>query len=433
MRDTLRWIKFTRDNIHQFNPVVKDGQYYINNKLVVFEDEINDILLNLYGNPLTGLVGRDKFYDTVKDKYYGISKARVNEFLKANQNHQLHTIPKKVKASQPIVANGPRKLFMMDLIILRENSPQVLRNDEDVDNSKITDVILTCIDVFSKFAYAVKLPNKTAGQIVKHARKILTADKPRMIQTDNGPEFVNNMFTDMLNELNIRHKRGKAYLPKQQSQIERFNGTLKKLISRFKTQYNVNTIRPQYLKMLVQNYNNNIHSSTRARPVELHNNKELIKEAFTNLSDRASDIIHDVKDLRPGDKVRVNLSLIKDVRKFRQLKRYAYLRHWTQEVYVIERVIRGNYRRASRYIVEGFDEPINRVDLLKVGDEIINENLEEGEYVVHYIVDDRGRGNNKMYKVRWYGYGPEDDSWIYARDLKTTRFENAIEEYRRKS
>jgi len=60
--------------------------------------------------------------------------------------------------------------------------------------------LLTCIDVFTKQAWAIPLCRKTGREVTAAFRKILAmSDRcPRMLQTDKGTEFLNAMFQRML-------------------------------------------------------------------------------------------------------------------------------------------------------------------------------------------------------------------------------------------
>ncbi|KAJ7050205.1 hypothetical protein C8F01DRAFT_947778, partial [Mycena amicta] len=48
---------------------------------------------------------------------------------------------------------------------------------------------------------------------------------------------------------------------------------------------------------------------------------------------------------------------------------------------------------------------------------VVTPDGQEPEYLVDRIVDERTRYNKRQLKVRWYGYGPEDDDWINADEL----------------
>jgi hypothetical protein len=39
------------------------------------------------------------------------------------------------------------------------------------------------------------------------------------------------------------------------------------------------------------------------------------------------------------------------------------------------------------------------------------------EWLIESIVDERRQGRQMQYRVRWLGYGPEEDCWLPAHDL----------------
>jgi hypothetical protein len=47
---------------------------------------------------------------------------------------------------------------------------------------------------------------------------------------------------------------------------------------------------------------------------------------------------------------------------------------------------------------------------------IVTEDGQE-EWLIDSIVEERIRGRKMQYRVRWFGYGPEDDSWLPAHEL----------------
>ena len=52
--------------------------------------------------------------------------------------------------------------------------------------------ILTCIDAFSKYAWAIPLKNKNSESVKDAFEKIFKERKPKKIQTDLGKEFHNS-------------------------------------------------------------------------------------------------------------------------------------------------------------------------------------------------------------------------------------------------
>ena len=64
--------------------------------------------------------------------------------------------------------------------------------------------VLTAIDAFSKFAYAIPLKRKTAKDVLKALQTIIKDIKPKKIQTDRGLEFVNQTISDWAKSNGIR-------------------------------------------------------------------------------------------------------------------------------------------------------------------------------------------------------------------------------------
>ena len=55
--------------------------------------------------------------------------------------------------------------------------------------------ILTCIDVLSKYAWAIPLKNKSGTSLVNAFKQIFESGrKPEKLQTDKGSEFTNKVF-----------------------------------------------------------------------------------------------------------------------------------------------------------------------------------------------------------------------------------------------
>ena len=65
--------------------------------------------------------------------------------------------------------------------------------------------LLTCIDVFSKYAWVVPMKSKDGKSSLDAFRKILTESKrkPEKLQSDAGKEFFNSYFKTFLKKENI--------------------------------------------------------------------------------------------------------------------------------------------------------------------------------------------------------------------------------------
>jgi transposase InsO family protein len=60
---------------------------------------------------------------------------------------------------------------------------------------------------------------------------ILKSQKPRLLQTDNGSEFIAGPFQALLRKYQVKHITGLAGRAFSQGSIERWNGTIKSIES----------------------------------------------------------------------------------------------------------------------------------------------------------------------------------------------------------
>ena len=89
--------------------------------------------------------------------------------------------------------------------------------------------LLTVIDVFSKYAWAIPIKNKSAEEVTKAMDTILTEERhPQNIQADQGTEFFNSSFSQLLKKYKIHLYYTFSNL--KASIIERFNRTLKSMM-----------------------------------------------------------------------------------------------------------------------------------------------------------------------------------------------------------
>ena len=97
--------------------------------------------------------------------------------------------------------------------------------------------LLTCINVFSKFAWVVPLKNKTGESLVNGFQSNLDlGQSPEELQTDKGIEFLKRNFQSFLKENNIHFFTTNSEL--KASVVERFNRTLKTCLWKYFTAKN---------------------------------------------------------------------------------------------------------------------------------------------------------------------------------------------------
>ena len=95
--------------------------------------------------------------------------------------------------------------------------------------------VLVVTDMFSSFTILRPLKTKTALEISHNLYEIFcTFGPPRLLQSDNGDEFLNKLTTELTNAFKITHRTITAYNPRSAGKVERHVGiasaTLKKLL-----------------------------------------------------------------------------------------------------------------------------------------------------------------------------------------------------------
>jgi len=228
---------------------VKDNKIYHKGLELVAQEDINDKLQELYDDPNLGLgFGIASFYHVVINKYIGIKRDDIEEFLKNQTVYQLTKEPHK-GVNKPILSSFPNERWAIDLVDMNPYK----------DENGGYRYILTCIDYFSKYVWAEALKNNTSETVSDAMDRIAKKANtyPKIIQSDNGSEF-KGAFDDWTKEHKIDHVKTLSYSPKSNGLIKNFNKHLRKLI----------TIRYNSLDYL-NNKNNHDNSTTKYTPAEL--------------------------------------------------------------------------------------------------------------------------------------------------------------------
>ena len=187
--------------------------------------------------------------------------------------------------------------------------------------------LLTCIDVFSKFAWVVPLKNKTGESPVNGFQSILDLGRsPEKLQTDKGTEFFNRNFQSFPKERNIRFFTTNSEL--KASVAERFNHTLKTRMWKYFTSKNT-LVYIDILQDIVHGYNNSYHRSIGQSPasVSLLNVGQVRRKLYGNSWAKP---IRELK-FKLSDQVRISKS--------RCTFKNGYLPSRTQEIFTVTKII----------------------------------------------------------------------------------------------
>lgn len=218
--------------------------------------------------------------------------------------------------------------------------------------------ILTVVDLFSKYVYLEALTSKKQLHVEAAMQRILDAlardglPKPSIMQADNAKEFksTKSWFADR--DITLIHSD--AYSPNSQGQVERMNGTVKKLLTKFRIQYQTNNW-PKLLPLIANNINTSISETTGYTPYQLHvvRDQENSTDAALHIKKNAVKLLERrgiqnygevQRGLKSGDCVRlsqqalINKSLITTDK--RPTKKTDLFFNWTEKIYHVNQVVK---------------------------------------------------------------------------------------------
>ena len=182
--------------------------------------------------------------------------------------------------------------------------------------------ILTVIDIFTKYAWAIPLNNKSGLSKTNGFKKVLgESRKPEKIWVDRGSEFYNKTFKFLLKEYET--KLYSTYSDLKAVFIERFNRTLLHIINK-PMFINGDGNWINILNDAVKTYNNNIHSTINMTPVDASNNPDKVKYSLI------------YRNIKPKLKVGV---YVRNVDK-RNIFSKGYIYNWNRELFKINEVLK---------------------------------------------------------------------------------------------
>jgi len=251
--------------------------------------------------------------------------------------------------------------------------------------------ILVVIDTYSKYIWVESLKNKSGEDCTKAMSNVLKKANPKLLQTDNGTEFYNIQFQDLMKKYKIKHFS--SYSVIKCSICERVIQTLKNNIYRHFTATGTWNWYDKISK-IIQNYNNTKHRTIKCTPNEARMDANKIK-FNTHINDKT---LYKPK-FKVNDKVRIS--------KYKHAFSKGYTPNWTTEIFTISKVLQTNpvtYRLkdgTGNKILGGFYE--QEIKLTDYPD----------TFLVERIIKKVG---NKMF-VKWLGFDSSQNSWITSSDI----------------
>ena len=304
----------------------------------------------------------EKTWKRVQREFPGeYSRKQVKEFID-NQASAQETKPYKrdVKKFTSIHAKKPGGIFQIDLMFFTGGNvgPQRYAG------------VLNVVDVYSRYAWSElikadpKPKNHKAGtpwrmaaaggkgrkSVLNAFKKILQRSggrKPQNVNMDEGNEFTNDSFKSYLQEIGATLHYSNKYTFMKNPIVERFNRTLRDAMREFEATGKTQFEAVQALQGIMKNYNRDVHSTTKERPIDIWRGKETNKQKRNNPT----------FNFKEGDEVRLLET--------KGLFAKSGAKGWSKEVYRIYDVKQKSPASASkvmRYLLEINGDPLSFID-----------------------------------------------------------------------
>lgn len=246
---------------------------------------------------------------------------RVQKDLLNNEVYSVHRRVVRKFPRRKTIAKGINDQWQIDLLDIKKIK---------VQNSHMA-YILTCIDVFSRYAWAVAIKNKEAKTVRDAFEHIFsTTNPPRYIYSDWGNEFRGEC-RKLFKEKNIIQIDTKS--SKKAAIIERFNRTLRDKISKYQTFKNSKRF-VNVLDDLVKSYNATVHSITGLRPdqVNLSNEAALKLKLYGDDDPVKLDSTNQIESIRFKFKIGDYARMVIDKTAYEK----GSTANWSKEIYIID-------------------------------------------------------------------------------------------------
>jgi transposase InsO family protein len=333
-------------------------------------------------NEPTALSGVQRLYRKAKTIHPALKLERVKKWLQGQDAYTLHRpANRKLKAEPRVFVRHIDDQWAIDLC----DMGNIAKYNRGIR------YMLTCIDVFSKYAWAVPVATKDGRTVTEAMQTVLenTTRRPKRIESDRGKEFYNRPFRKLLDDNGIhlfsttsRHKS---------ATVERFNRTLKTLLYRaFRANDTLTWL--DMLHEVLNVYNKRYHRSIKRAPADVSASNA--QAVFSTLYS---------KKPRPG--ARYKEGLLVRISKVKRIFDKGYLPNYTEEVFKIVKVYQ---RRPYQYeLADLMDE---KIDGKFVAEELtpVRKDADSVWKIEKVLKRDRGG----RYFVKWLGFPSKFNSWL---------------------
>ena len=342
---------------------------------------ISDVYYNV-GHPPGGYGGVARLRRAANS-----AKNETDTWLRKQRTYTLHKPARLRYSTRPYKTAGIDQQWQADLV-------EMIPYENENDGYRY---LLTVIDLFSRYAWAKPIKDKTGKEVKRAFEEIFALGrKCQRLQTDEGLEFDNRHVQRLLNQENIKFFTVKSQF--KAAVCERFNRTLKTKMWRYFTRrgnYRWVDILPE----LMTAYNASVYRSIGMAPNAV--TPEVEHDLWSAQEEKAPQKVTNKEPKRKfalGDEVRLS--------KAKRVFEKGYLPNWTEEVFTVSQVLNTlpiQYK-VRDYRGEEILGSFYGAELQKV--------VKPEQYAIEHVIRRRRVRGRMQYFVKWLGFGDEHNSWV---------------------
>ncbi|GFT72156.1 retrovirus-related Pol polyprotein from transposon 17.6 [Trichonephila clavipes] len=226
-----------------------------------------DIMKEFHDLPLAGHLGKRKTYLKLRDTcYFPFMRKYIFEYVSTCDRCQKFNYKNALPAGRlmPIVSKYPNEIVTLDLV-----GPYPASRPERYK------FILVITDHFTKWCELIPL-RKASAQTIANAffnTYIARYGAPISLISDNGPQFISDVFEHLSHRLDIKHMKTVTYRP-QSNLTERVNRNLVQMIASFVEENHENW--DQFLHEFAFALRTAVNETTNKTPAELFLGRKII-------------------------------------------------------------------------------------------------------------------------------------------------------------
>ena len=323
-----------------------------------------------------------------------INLSKVRDYLRDQNAYTLHKPARKHFTRNRTITGAIDKQWQADLADMQSLASS---------NSGYK-YILTVIDIFSKYAWAIPVKSKSSKDMLVAFETLFKKAGPRRperLQTDAGKEFLNKEVQALFKQKNIHHFFSGS--DQKAAVVERFNRTLKGRIWTYFTAHQEDNYI-DLLDKLVNAYNHSTHRSIGMRPADVQKKDEpkLFNKMFGD--DLSKVRSTQTPPLKEGQMVRVS--------KVKGAFEKGYMPNWSLEHFIVSKVNDNSKRRV--YKLQDFENEDISGNWYEDEIQPIRKNL----YLIEKVLRTRkpAKGEKELF-IKWEGWPTKFNSWIKESDI----------------